>query len=225
MVYADHIGFQLDASPARFHELGGPAPHHPRPEARIVELLDERLDDLLPLRPEERVADGDRERQALDALRRPLRANLRARDAPHFLGVRLEENAVELLAEAVGHPLFKRVLTRIREDLRGQIAQRDVRAGEQPEVGERLKRPEGVIVKLAPVEDTRDARADEEVRAEEVAPELLDLAALGEKTMSADVEVVVFVGFRARDAAHEPGFFEDSDRRSEEHTYELQSRL
>ncbi len=65
---------------------------------------------LLPLLPKNAAFAADEERQALDALGGPLGAHLGGRDAPHLLGVGLEEVLVEALAEAVGDPLLEVVL-------------------------------------------------------------------------------------------------------------------
>src|SRR3990172_4151113 len=193
MLETNHVGFQFHAASARPRPVRCLLPHHPRPEAWIMELLDERLDNFLPVRPEEGVLDRHGEREALDALRRPLGADLRARNTTDLLSVGLEEDGVQSAPEAVGDPFLKRVLARVGKDLRGEVTQRDPRAGEQAEIGERLKGLEGVIVKLAFVENARDARAEEKIIAADFAPEPLDLAELVEEAMPADVEGVALV--------------------------------
>ena len=54
-------------------------------------------------------------RQALDALRAPLGADLVAGHAPDLFGVALEERQVELAAEAVDEEVFERSLRLERE--------------------------------------------------------------------------------------------------------------
>src|SRR5262245_16330872 len=85
-------------------------PHHSGPESGIVELLNQRRDDP-PVRclpgADERVAQRFAQRQILDPLRGPIGGDLIARDAPDLLGVRLEENLVEAVAETIGDPLLE----------------------------------------------------------------------------------------------------------------------
>ncbi len=94
--------------------VGHRLPHLPRAEARVVELVDQRLDVVLVA--EERGLGGREERQALDALGGPLGADLVGRHAPHLLGVGHEEVLVEPLAEAVGDPLLEVVLAALGRD-------------------------------------------------------------------------------------------------------------
>ena len=55
----------------------------------------------------EEVRDRAGEREALDALRAPLGADLVAGHAPHLFGVGLEERQVQLAAEAVDEEVFE----------------------------------------------------------------------------------------------------------------------
>ena len=53
------------------------------------------------------VSDSAGERESLDALRAPLRADLIAAHAPHLLRIGLEEGEIELAAEAVDEEVFE----------------------------------------------------------------------------------------------------------------------
>src|SRR4029079_12053259 len=91
------------ALPAELLDAGGhPLPHLARAVARVVELGDETLD-LVAAVAEERRPRGREERQPLDALRRPLGADLRRGNAPDLFVVALEEQLEEAAAEAVRH--------------------------------------------------------------------------------------------------------------------------
>ena len=79
-VDALHRSAEDDPAAALLHELRGPLPHHARAVPRVVELVDEGLDDLvLALGPlaQQGVLDGGGEGQALDALSGPLGLNFR----------------------------------------------------------------------------------------------------------------------------------------------------
>ena len=99
-------------------------PHHARPEPRIAEGLEQRLDRLPvvgPLVEPERALEpvGNRapQAEALDALRGPVGAHLVARHAPHLLGVGLEEDRIEPLAELVDGPVLEALHFADREQL------------------------------------------------------------------------------------------------------------
>src|SRR5262245_58424078 len=98
-----------DFSVLRLHPGGSRLPHHSRALARVFEALDQRLDDLAPRvrraapadRAAQAVADGAPQVQSLDALRGPVGRYLIATHAPHLLGVGLEEDREETIAELV----------------------------------------------------------------------------------------------------------------------------
>ncbi len=71
----------------------------------------------------EEVRDDAAEREALDALRAPLRADLVAGNTPHFFRIGLEEEQVELLAEAVDDEVFEGLLFAAREQSRAHVAE------------------------------------------------------------------------------------------------------
>src|SRR5260370_26367334 len=84
--------------------------------ARILERLDQGLYDvvagrigfrLAPERALQRVHDRDAKIQSLDTLRRPVGRDVVARYAPHLLGVGLEEELEQALAEPIAHPIME----------------------------------------------------------------------------------------------------------------------
>src|SRR4029453_17232465 len=94
---------------------------HARPEARILELVDQCRDDLAvtgSTRAQERVAEGLAERQVPDPLGGPVRRDLRAWNPPDLLRVALEEDLVEAMAETVRDPLLEAPLLAAGERLR-----------------------------------------------------------------------------------------------------------
>src|SRR6201996_4125494 len=73
------------------------------------------------------VPDGAREREALDALRAPLGADLVAAHTPHLLRVGLEEGEIELSAEAVDEEVFEAFLRPTPMKARLDVAKADLR--------------------------------------------------------------------------------------------------
>ena len=78
--------------PSRDDAVAARLPHLARAEPRILELVDQRLDRRRRACSATWREDRARERETLDALRRPFRADLGARNAPDLLGVGLEED-------------------------------------------------------------------------------------------------------------------------------------
>src|SRR5439155_24038081 len=97
---------QVHRDPALLHAYGEGLPHLPWAEPRVPELLDQRRHVLAtyPQDREHRLA----EREVLDPLRRPERADLRAGNAPELLGVGAEERVVQTPPEARRHPFLER---------------------------------------------------------------------------------------------------------------------
>src|SRR5439155_1985441 len=89
------------------HFLVEAFPHLPRSLTRVMKLLDEGLG---VAGSEHGVEDSRHQRQPLDPLRRPIRADLATGDSPYLFRVRLEKRAVQTLAEAVDDPLFEGLL-------------------------------------------------------------------------------------------------------------------
>ena len=111
------LAAHVDSAALRLHLGCSRVPHHARTLARILEALDQRLDDLVALlrsgaradRAAQSVRHGAPQVETLDALRGPVGGNLVARHAPHLLGVGLEEDREQPVAELVRHP-FAEVL-------------------------------------------------------------------------------------------------------------------
>ncbi len=95
-----HRGVEPDLATMGADVLGHLLPHLAWAIAGVVEFRDQRLD-LVAAIAEERCLGGREERQPLDSLRGPLRPDLGAGHAPHLLGVGLEEQVEQALAEAV----------------------------------------------------------------------------------------------------------------------------
>ena len=182
-VFEPHLAAEL--LDAGGHRL----PHLARAVAGVLELVDQRLD-LVALVAEEGGLGGAEEAQALDALRGPLGAHLGGGDAPHLLGVALEEVGVEALAEAVGDPGLEVVLAALGLDRGPHVAQRAAHELDRTELLDDVGALERVVeVAPAPV-DARHARAHEELVAHDLQPEVVDLLALGEEAVPAEVEAV-----------------------------------
>src|SRR5919112_2016741 len=130
------------------------------------------------------------ERQPLDALGGPLGAELGRRDAPHLLGVGLEEVVVEALAEAVGDPLLDVVLAALGLDRGPQVREQAQRQLDRPELLDDVRASERVVEELAAPVDARLPRAHEELVAHDLEPKVVDLLALGEEAMASEVEAV-----------------------------------
>src|SRR4029453_7768507 len=97
----------------------------------------------------------------------PLRPQLGARNAPHLLGVGLEERQEETAAEAIRHPLLEGPLLHVGEELPAQIAQHDEQGAPETQAGQRVQRLEWIVEEPPVVIDPRQARTPQEVRAED----------------------------------------------------------
>ena len=175
--------------PSLLDVVGHRLPHLARAVARVVELADQRLD-LVALVAEERGLGGAEEGQALDPLGGPLGADLRGRHAPDLLGVGLEEEVEEALAEAVGDPLLEGVLAALRLDLRPEVGEHAARQLDRAELLDHVRAAQRVVEELLVPVDARHARALEELLAHDLVPEVVDLLDLGEEAVAAEVEAV-----------------------------------
>ena len=191
-------------------DLGrGRLPHHAGAAARILEGLDQRLDDLVAVlraglhldRAAQRVRHGAPQVEALDALRGPVGGDLLARHAPHLLGVGLEEDREQPVAELVRHPLAKVLRVGVGKRLLVGVRQHAHRALDDAEVAQRLERLQRIGVELAVVVDAAQARALDEVVGQDLVPEVDDLLRLGEEAVAADVEKKALIVNGAADAA------------------------
>src|SRR3990172_2690216 len=79
-------------APHRTQAVTTRLPHLARSEAWIAEFVDQALDRGVAALDRGGVEDGPRQREPLDTLGRPLGPDLGAGDAPHLLGVGLEED-------------------------------------------------------------------------------------------------------------------------------------
>ena len=185
-------------------------PHLPGAEARVVELRDQTLH--VAVVAEERGLRRGEEREALDPLRGPFRADLRGRDTPHLLGVRLEEELEEPPAEAVRHPVLERLLDRIARRRGAQVRGHAARELDGPELADDVGAAQRVVEKaLVPV-DAGHPRTQQELLAEDLAPERLDLERLREEAVSAEVEAVTVDLDRLRETADLALRLEHDDR-------------
>ena len=197
----------MQQTPAHLlHLARGRLPHHAGAAARIAEGFDQGLGArLAALAQAERAAkpveDGGAERQALDALRGPVGGNVVAAHAPHFLGVGLEEDAEEPLAELVAHPLMEGARLLDRKGLGPGEGRHAERAFDEAEISQRLEGLQRIGVELAAIIDARQARPLEEIVGQDLVPEIDDFLRLREEAMAADIEEKSLVVRRAGDAA------------------------
>ena len=200
--------------PCVLDRVGHRVPHLAGPEARVVELGDEALD-LVPLVAEERRLRRREERQPLDALRRPLGADLGRRHAPHLLGVGLEEQLEEPAAEPVRHPVLERLVASCRARRRhaGTSAMQRV-SSTGPELPDHVGAAQRVVeVAVVPV-DPRHARAEQELLAEDLVPERVDLDRLREEAVAAEIEAIAVALDRLREPADLVLRLEHDERRA-----------
>ena len=183
-------------------------PYHPRTEPGVLELLDESLD-RRPW-PHEHVQERCPQREVFDALRRPLRPQLRARDPPDLLRVGLEEGQEQTPAEPIRYPLLEGVLTRIREELPAEIAEHDPDRHERAELEQRVERPERVVEETTVVVDAGEAGPPEQIVPEHLMPDLLHLRDFREEAVASHVEAEALERLGARETA-DPGALLDDD--------------
>jgi hypothetical protein len=116
--------------------------------------------------PKARQSQHDvRQRQERNALRRPVGGDLRRRNSPQLLGVRAEEVAVELGAEAARHPVLEAdVGSRARPalELPFDVAADDARAATERHFAEHVVELERIAIALGAVQDRARARAREQ---------------------------------------------------------------
>ncbi len=111
--------------------------------------------------------------------------------APHLLGVGLEEEVEQALAEAVGHPLLEGVLAALGLDLRPHVGQERARQLDRAELLDHVRPAQRVVEELLVPVDARHARALEELLAHDLVPEVVDLLHLREEAVAAEVEAVL----------------------------------
>lgn len=72
------------------------------------------------------------QREVLDPLRRPLRLQIRTRDAPHLLRIGLEEDEEQAAAETIRDPVLERLLVPVGKELPLDVAQDDAETLQSP---------------------------------------------------------------------------------------------
>ncbi len=110
--------------------------------------------------------------------------------APHLLGVGLEEEVEQPLAEAVGDPLLEVVLPALGLDQRPQVGEAGAGQLDRAELLDDVASVERVVEELAVPEDARHAGAEQELLAHHLVPEIVDLLGLGEEAVAAEIEAV-----------------------------------
>ena len=190
-------------------DLGHPLPHLAGTLTRVAELVDQRGHDLAPLAGlalrQQRAANDDPEVEALDPLRRPVGRQLFRADAPHLFRVGLEEDAVEAPAELVAHPLFERPRVLDREHASPEVARKAAHSLDRAQVPKGVHSLDRVSEEPAAVVDAREPAPVQQLGAEDLRPQLLDLVVLGEEAVAADVEPVAVVLDRAGQPSDLPG--------------------
>jgi hypothetical protein len=164
-------------------------PELARTKPRVLELLDQGGG--VAAAKAQRPQQGLHEAEVLDPLRRPLRLDLGARDAPDLLGVGLEEVRVDAPAEPAHDPVLEAARLRGAETVAGAKVG-DGAAGRlrHPQAAKDVGGLERVVEEVAAVVDPREAAANEQLVPQDLLPEPLDLRELGVEAVSAQVEAI-----------------------------------
>ncbi|CAB4882193.1 unannotated protein [freshwater metagenome] len=194
------LGTGADRAAELLDALRHALPHLAGPQARIVEAADQRRGLRLGRRPQGG-AHRRREGELADPLGGPVGAQLAARHTPDLLGVGAEEDLVETTAEAAGDPLLEGVLRTSRTQPRRGVAEPTARELRGTELAHELRRRERVVDEAAAVEDPREARTLEQLVAEDLVPELLDLGGFRVEAVAAEIEPPAVADLGAREAA------------------------
>ena len=125
-----------------------------------------------------------------------------ARNAPHFFGIRLEEDAIQPLAKPIRHPFFKRIFVAIRKNLGAEITHQHQKTLPHAQLAQRIAEAQRIHDVFAIVVDAAQARARQKIVAQHFLPERFHLVHFGEEAMPADVHAITVEDFGARDAAH-----------------------
>src|SRR5581483_8877026 len=107
-------------------------------------------------------------------------------------------------AEAVDQPVLVAPLGPDRPDAGLHVAQDHLRRPPEAQLREGVERLERVVEELAVVVDPAEPVAGDQLVAEDLPPEPVDLLALREEPVAADVEAVALVHVRPADPADEP---------------------
>ena len=108
---------------------------------------------------------------------------------------------VEPLAEAVGDPLLEVLLLALGLERGPQVGEAGADELDRAELAHDVHAVERVLEELAVPEDPRLARALQELLLHDLVPELVDLVALGEEAVAAEVEPVAVADLGLGDAA------------------------
>jgi hypothetical protein len=132
----------------------------------------------------------------------------RHRHTPDLLRVGLEEGPEEAAAEPVRDPLLERVFLPVGEELPLEVARRDREGLPRTQPLQRVPRLQRIVEEAAPVVDAGEPRAPQEVRSEDVAPDLLDGRRLGEEPVASYVEMEALVNGGTSEPADVPALLE-----------------
>jgi len=133
LVHAQYTALFLD-------ETRDSLPHLSRPKRRIAKAIHQCLDCTAAACPARDETPHERgERQTLDPLRGPLRADFGAWHAPDLFRVAAEKNFVEPPSKCVHHPIFKASDRCLATSLRPQIAQQTADRLERAKFSQRFE--------------------------------------------------------------------------------------
>ena len=187
--------------------LGG-IPHHAGAEARIAEGLEQGFDFLSVIgllveaeRAFQAIGHRVPQAQALDPLRRPVRGHFVARHAPDLLGIGLEEDRIELVAELVDRPVLEAPHILVRKDLRLAIAQHAQGRAPDAEIPQGFKSAKWIAVEFAFIIDAAHPGPLDEVVGQNLVPQIDHLLALRKEAMPANIKTETFMLHRPADPA------------------------
>src|SRR5438552_3229553 len=203
------VPIHVNLSPMGLYVISNRFPHHPGTQLRVIKLLDERLDVLLPA-PKNGIHDRGAQRQPFDALRRPFRLYLVARYPPDLFRVGLEKSPIQALPEAVADPLLKILLLRIGKEERTEKAHHDKKAVPQAQAPYDIAQFERVMEELPVIVDPGKPGNTHELRSQHLVPDLDHLRDLGEESMPPDVEPIALENVGTRVTAYDVLLFENN---------------
>ena len=195
---------KVDLATLPFDEFVTPFPHHPGTMTGILEFLDEAGDLLLVPPWCQRVDDCPKQVEVLDPLGRPVGLDLIGGNAPHLLGVGLEEDAVEPPAKLRGDIPLEGCEVLRRPNPHPEIGKNAPDRLEHTEVAECIERPKRVVVEATAIEDPAHTRPQKEIFiGKDLVPQVSYRLDLGEEAVPTDIESPVADTRRARNAAHD----------------------
>jgi hypothetical protein len=137
------------------------------------------------------VLQGRFEREPLDPLRRPLCPDFAARYPPNLFRIGFEKCLIEVLAEAVRHPLLEGFLVSVRKQMGMAIAQEYEAAVPYSKPEQSINRAQRIEEELVVVVDSRQAVTMQYILVKDFSPHLLSGPDFCKETMSAKVKEVV----------------------------------